>query len=64
MQLSPDLVRDARRRVIENANRQVFADDATFTPERARRLEALIDEGMRQLEVNLASAGLSAMQIR
>lgn len=63
MQLSLDLVRDARRRVIENANRQVFADDARFTPERAKRLESLIDEGMRELEVNLVTAGLSARQI-
>jgi len=61
MHLTPDMIRDARRRVIESANRQVFADDTSFTPARARRLEELIDEGMRQLEVNLISEGLTAM---
>jgi hypothetical protein len=59
--LSADLIRDARRRVIERANRQVFADDTTFNPERAKRLEALIDEGMRQLEVNLVGAALGGV---
>ena len=63
MKMSADLVRDARRRVIERAHRQLFADDNSFSPERSRRLEALIDEGMRELEVNLARAQISGFEI-
>jgi hypothetical protein len=58
MGLTPQLIQDACRRVAHAAERQVFGDDMTITPEKIERCKKLAREGMARIEAAAREDGI------